>query len=139
MNNAPTLFIGDPWRDLILPLLLSIIILIVGLIMFVIWVRFSQLPTYFLALAYFILVIILGLPVLFTDHRLTWSSVPILISFFLTLPWSGLASDWLGTKGPGLMEFVCVVIGGVLNAAIIFGISVLARKIIKRFETRNDE
>jgi hypothetical protein len=139
MNQAAALLHGDPWILLIIPLLLAGLALLIGVAIFFVWWRLTNLPASILGLSYLVAVVVLALPSIFVGSvEAAAPSVSVMAAFILTLPGSALA--WWGFGEHlrrHLFEFIIVAFGGVINAVAIFGLGSLARYFTTRTRERD--
>jgi len=138
MKPTLGLFHGDPWLDLIVPVVLIIAIIFLGLTLFalfVVWLFFTSRPAYYPAAVYFVVaagITALGL----IESQSAASSVLFFTSIMITLPWSLLFGDVLfrilGTKPSDDIFIYAVVAGVIINTALIFGIGSAGRYFINK-------
>lgn len=135
MKPTLGLFHGDPWLDLIVPVVLGIAIIFLGLALIVGWLFFTSRPAYYPAVFYF--VVAAGTTAsTFVESESVISIVLFFTSIIITLPWSLLFGDVLsrilGTKPSDDIFIYAVVAGVIINTALIFGIGSAGRYFINK-------
>lgn len=129
MFPCVALFHGNP-LILLVPVIAFVLLAFLGVVVFAVWWRFTKLSPLYLSVAYFVVVAILASPAAFIDPTSNLV-MAVLAGFILTLPWSGLAYWALPSAGP-TAEFAGLIVGVVINTAIIFGLGRLARYVTTR-------
>ena len=120
---------------LLITLLVTVGVLVGVPLLFYLWLRQTELPALYLALAYLLPVAVLCVLPSVAEAHSKLSSVSVLSSFILTLPWSALARWGLQVVSDPLLSdseyAVMMLLCAGVNAVILYFVGVRVRRPMK--------